>query len=112
MNKSRNIVTGVCKCNGNLNPINQKGECKYQASTGCGLWLTSLSFRQFMNLSPRNVFANMFTKMWTGVMWTSQIVVTTQRHPNQGLVGSGPVRRVIPIERKKIKAAGKERGKM
>ena len=30
-------------------------------------------------------------------MWTSQIVVTTQRHPNQGLVGSGLVRRVIPI---------------
>ena len=53
-----------------------------------------------------------FTKMWTGVMWTSQIVVTTQRHPNQGLVGSGPVRRVIPIEIKKIMTAGKERGKM
>ena len=32
-------------------------------------------------------------------MWTSQIVVTTQRHPNQGLVGSGPVRLVIPMGR-------------
>ena len=35
------IITGGCDCNGNLNPINQKGECKHQASTGCGLWLTS-----------------------------------------------------------------------
>ena len=41
MDKSRNIVKGGCECNGHLNPINQKGECEYQASTGCGLWLTS-----------------------------------------------------------------------
>ena len=53
-----------------------------------------------------------FIQMWTGAMLTSQIVVKTQRHPNQVLVGSGPVRRVIPIERKKIMTAGKERGKM
>ena len=46
MNKSWNIVTGVCECNGNLNPINHKGECKHQASTGCGLWST-LHFKTF-----------------------------------------------------------------
>ena len=38
--------------------------------------------------------------MWTGAMWTSQTLVTTQRHPNQGLVGSGLVRRVIPMGRR------------
>ena len=38
-----------------------------------------------------------FTQMWIGAMWTSQTLVTTQRHPNQGLAGSGLVRRVIPM---------------
>ena len=38
-----------------------------------------------------------FIEMCTGAMWTSQILVKTQLHPNQGLVGSGPVWRAIPI---------------
>ena len=37
--------------------------------------------------------------MWIGAMCTSQILVKTQRHPN-GLDGSGPAKRAIPIGRK------------
>ena len=110
MNKSRNIVKGDCECNGNLNPINQKGECKYQASTGCGLWLTSQFSTVYYLISEK--CRCVLIQMWTGAMLTSQILVKTQPHPNQVLVGSGPVRRVIPIERKKIMTAGKKRGKM
>ena len=38
-----------------------------------------------------------FTQMWIGAMWTSQTLVTTPSFPYQGLVGSGPVRRVVPM---------------
>ena len=57
------------------------------------MWtLVNLSFFDF---NFREVSLQMsFTQTWTGAMWTSQTPVTTQRLPNQGLVGSGPVRRV------------------
>ena len=58
-----------------------------------------LIFRQFTILFPKESLQMCFIEMWTGAMWTSQILVKTQRHPNQGLVGSGPVRHV-PIRRK------------
>ena len=41
----------------------------------------------------------LYVQMWIGAMCTSQILVKTQRHPN-GLDGSGPAKRAIPIGRK------------
>ena len=43
-------------------------------------------------------------QMRTGAMWTSQILVKTKPHPKQGLVGSGPVRRVIPMGKKSLES--------
>ena len=59
-NKSWNIGKGGCECNGNLNPINKKGECEYRATTGCGLWSTSSYFRQLTILFPKKFLQNFF----------------------------------------------------
>ena len=61
-----------------------------------------LIFRQFTILFPKESLQMCFIEMWTGAMWTSQILVKTQLHPNQGLDGSGLVRRAIPIERRQV----------
>ena len=66
------------------------------------MWtLVNLSFFIFFKNNFRiKSLQTCFTQMWTGATWTSQILVKMKPHQKQDLVGSGPVRRVIPIRRK------------
>ena len=62
----------------------------------------AINFRQFTILFPKKSLQKCFIEMCAGAMWTSQILVKTQLHRNQGLDGSGLVRRAIPIGRRQV----------